>query len=201
MSQPSSPFFHIPVDRWPEITKRLLEEFPLSFDEIVAAVENAWDEFYQSRIGSVGLVIGRDIFLPAQATGVILERLVAAHLAKRHINWKSGVTKVEKDVVCIGNPHFSFEIKTSSSKKGVYGNRSTGHRADGRTKYRSGYYLIVNYKNPTEEDPIRSLRLIRFGWIDDEDWVGQSSPAGQQASIGREVTALKIVTLKAFTES
>jgi hypothetical protein len=200
MNQSLSPYSGIYPARWSEITRRLIGEFPLSAEELVAAVENAWSEFYSSRIGSVGLLIGSDIFLPAQATGVILERLISAHLARRHRGWRSGTIKSEKDIVCIGNPKFCFEIKTSSSKKGVYGNRSTGHRADGRTKYRSGYYLIVNYKNPTEEAPERFLRLVRFGWIDDEDWVGQDSPTGQQASISREVSASKLVTLKMFPE-
>jgi hypothetical protein len=195
-----SPYHGQPVSHWLDITKTLISKFPLSADELVATAETAWSELYNSRIGSVNLQIGQDIFLPAQATGVILERLVATHLARHHTDWRSGTTKGEKDIVCLTNATFSFEVKTSSSKSGVYGNRSTGHRANSRTKYRSGYYFIINYKLPTLENPDKFLRRLRFGWIDDEDWVGQSQPTGQQASISREVTTLKLVTLKIFTE-
>jgi len=195
-----SPYHGQPVSQWQSITKNLIAEFPLSAHELVTTAETAWDEFYNSRIGSVNLQIGRDIFLPAQATGVILERLIATHLARHHTGWRSGGTKGEKDIICIQNPEFSFEVKTSSSKSGVYGNRSTGHRADSRTKYRTGYYFIINYKLPTAEQPEKFLRRLRFGWIDDEDWVGQSQPTGQQASISRNVSTLKLVTLKIFTE-
>lgn len=195
-----SPYHELPTSDWMDVTNRLVSEFPLNRQEIIAAVEGAWDEFYSSRIGSAGLLIGTDIFLPAQATGVILERLIAAHLAQHHDGWRGGTAKIEKDIICTKDPRFCFEVKTSSSKKGVYGNRSTGHRAESRTKYRSGYYLVVNYKNPSEESVERFLRLIRFGWIDDEDWVGQSSPAGQQASISQDVAHLKLLTLKTFVE-
>jgi hypothetical protein len=127
-------------------------------------------------------VIGQDIFLPAQATGVILERLIAIQLSRRAAGWRPGNRKTENDIVCIKNPAFSFEIKTSSSKSGLYGNRSTGHISSSRTKVRTGYYLVLNYTLPTEESAFKAIQSIRFGWIDDEDWKGQDKPTGQQAS-------------------
>jgi len=163
---------------------------------LVQAVEVAWIDLYTASFGDPGLRIGADIFLPAQATGVILERLIAVHLHKKSPSWRGGNTKVEKDIVYEPELKYSFEVKTSSSRSGLYGNRSTGHRAEGRTKFRTGYYLVINYKLPTLNDPTGDLLNIRFGWIDDEDWVGQAQPTGQQASIGIELARLKLITIK-----
>lgn len=165
-------------------------------DVLVTVVESAWNDLYTSSFGETELCIGSDIFLPAQATGVILEKLIAVHLHKRFPKWRGGRNKQEKDIIYTDELKFSFEIKTSSSKTGLYGNRSTGHRSDSRTKFRTGYYLVVNYKLPREDDRSRGIQNIRFGWIDDSDWIGQAQPTGQQASIGVELARLKLVTIK-----
>lgn len=192
----ASPYNDRPRDGWPNITRRLVAAFPLSMDVLVETVEAAWTDLYNASFGETGLRIGSDIFLPAQATGVILERLIAVHLHRQFPNWRGGNAKIEKDIVCTDSPGFSFEIKTSSSLSGLYGNRSTGHRAEGRKKFRSGYYLVINYKLSTEDDPANEILKIRFGWIDDEDWVGQAQPTGQQASIGVTLARLKLITIK-----
>lgn len=191
-----SPYKDHPKNEWLDITERLVRMFPLPLDTLVEVVDAAWEDIYTSSFGETSLSIGQDIFLPAQATGVILEKLIAVHLNKRFPNWRGGETKYEKDIICTDDLKFSFEIKTSSSKTGLYGNRSTGHRAEGRAKFRTGYYLVVNYKLPKEGDLSRQIWNVRFGWIDDDDWVGQAQPTGQQASIGVELARLKLVTLR-----
>ncbi len=191
----TSPYLNRPHAEWRTITRDLVEAFPLPANVLVKIVEMAWADLYNASFGDTGLHIGTDIFLPAQATGVILERLIAVRLHKQFPNWRGGNTKIEKDIVCTDQPYFSFEIKTSSSKNGLYGNRSTGHRAEGRTKFRSGYYLVVNYKLPTENDLSNRILNIRLGWIDDEDWVGQAQPTGQQASIGIALARLKLIEI------
>jgi len=193
-----SPYMNHLESEWLEITNKLIEEFPLSSEVLVSIVESAWEDLYNSSFGNSGLKIGQDIFLPAQATGVILEKLIAVHLANQYSEWRGGKTKQEKDIVYTINDRFSFEIKTSSSKSGLYGNRSTGHRSDNRTKYRTGYYLVINYKLPKEDDLSHQLWKIRFGWIDDEDWIGQKEASGQQASIGKKLAELKLITLKMY---
>ena len=180
----TSPYTNHPQSEWYGITTRLVTEFPLSSKLLVSTVHQAWDDIYTSSFGNGSLVIGRDIFLPAQATGVILERLIGVRLARTVKGWRSGDRKTEKDVVCTTDSSFSFEIKTSSSKNGLYGNRSTGHHAESRTKFRTGYYLVINYKLPTETDVSRRIWLIRFGWIDDEDW-GRPGAAYRPASFYR----------------
>ncbi|MGB5597026.1 MAG: ScaI family restriction endonuclease [Crocosphaera sp.] len=92
----------------------------------------------------------------------------------------------------------AWEDLYSSSKGGLYGNRSTGHPSDNRIKYRTGYYLVINYKLPKEEDLTRTIWKIRFGWIDDQDWLGQKKATGQQASIGAKLARLKLITLKSY---
>jgi hypothetical protein len=195
MTPPASPYANkIPGD-WSAVTQGLVAEFPLDTRTLVEVVKGAWHDLYSSQIGKAQLMIGRDVFLPAQATGVILERLIAHELKRRDARWQSGVAKADKDVTFKDNPRYCFEIKTSSSKSGLYGNRSTGHRAEGRQKYRTGYYLVVNYKLPTPDDGTKWIWRIRFGWIDDEDWTGQAQPTGQQASVSREVARGKLITL------
>jgi len=191
-----SPYSDHPRSDWRKITEKLVKTFPLAMKDLVSAVEDAWEDLYTSSFGRTGLQIGADIFLPAQATGVILEKLIAVHLSDKFAGWRGGREKFEKDIINENELKYSFEIKTSSSRAGLYGNRSTGHRSEGRTKFRTGYYLVVNYKLPRENDPARELQNIRFGWIDDEDWVGQAQPTGQQASIGVELARLKLVTIK-----
>lgn len=182
---------------WPKITKRLVEAFPLKSRDIVEVVHKSWTDIYATKIGSAGLRLGIDVFLPAQATGVLLERLVVGTLARTSDNWAGGVSKVDKDVIYKPNGAYSFEIKTSSSKAGLFGNRSTGQESERRTKVRTGYYLVVNYKLPSPADLTHLIRLIRFGWIDDADWTGQAQPTGQQASVSREVLQGELLTLYA----
>lgn len=190
-----SPYARHPQSKWYSITEKLVAAFPLSSEVLVPIVHEAWNDIHSSSFGDTSLVIGKDIFLPAQATGVILERLIAVRLSKKVPGWRGGDRKIEKDIVCVDELKFCFEIKTSSSKSGLYGNRSTGHRAVNRTKFRTGYYLVINYKLPTEADPSKKIWNIRFGWIDDEDWVGQAKETGQQASIGTALARLKLITL------
>lgn len=190
-----SPYKDVPEEDWLTITSKLIERFPLNMDLVTSVVERAWDDFFNSSIGTAQLRFGLEIFLPPQATGVILERLISIELARRDHRWRNGQGKNEKDIVCSFDEQFSFEIKTSSSLNGVFGNRSTGHKSSASTKHRSGYYLVINYKLPKEGDLGRKIRKIRFGWIDDEDWIGQKSSSGQQARLTPNVANSKLVTL------
>ena len=191
-----SPYSDCPENEWQNITEELVNKFPLLREEIVRVVMESWSDLYNSSFGQGKLIVGQDIFLPAQATGVILEKLISCRLAKQYPGiWSGGSKKNHKDVVNITDGKFSFEIKTSSHPTGVYGNRSTGNRSDKSQKIRTGYYLVVNYLLPTEDTPDKKIRTIRFGWIDDDDWTGQSAASGQQASIGAKLAKLKLVTL------
>lgn len=191
----ASPYDGHDQSEWLDVTKELVERFPLPPNDLVELVMGAWEDIYSSSFGGADIKIGKDIFLPAQATGVILEKLIAVRLHGLDKRWRGGEAKTEKDIVFLEDDGFSFEIKTSSSKSGLYGNRSTGHKSENRSKHRSGYYLVINYKLPKEDDPTHHVGKIRFGWIDDDDWVGQAQATGQQASIGAALARLKLVTI------
>ena len=61
-----SPYINHPESEWLEITKKLIQEFPLSSEVLISIVESAWEDLYNSSFGNSGLKIGQDIFLPAQ---------------------------------------------------------------------------------------------------------------------------------------
>jgi hypothetical protein len=92
---------------------------------------------------------------------------------------------------------FSVEIKTSSSSKGIFGNRSFSQESAERPekKEKSGYYLTINYPPIHKLRQIEPIKLIRFGWLDHKDWQGQRAASGQQASLKPEVLALKLLTI------
>lgn len=191
-----SPYKNINICNWKSVTIKLVDSFPIKKKELKEYVEEAFDEYLKMTISSLKLQVGKDIFFPAQATGVIIDKLIGVIIIKKKGNeWKSGDKKNEKDVVNILNDKYSFEIKTSSSKSGIFGNRSMGHRSKKKIKIRSGYYLIINYKLPKENDMSLKIYKIRFGWIDDVDWIGQSSPTGQQSTISKECKDLKLIEL------
>lgn len=106
--------------------------------------------------------------------------------------WKGACADNDKDIVYINDTRFSFEIKTSGQRGvKVFGNRSYGQKlqnVDHAKKDKSGYYLTVNFHKD-------NLNLIRFGWIDADDWKSQTSSTGQMASLGKEVYQYKLIEL------
>ena len=73
----------------------------------------------------------------------------------------------------------------------MYGNRSYGQKGGGELspkKEKSGYYLTVNFFG-------RTLTLIRFGWIDADDWEPQLAPTGQMSGLKRAVYDSKLVPI------
>ena len=125
--------------------------------------------------------------------GYILEKLIAKELALRYpANWRGASSDSDKDIVYINDIKFSFEIK-SSGQRGVkiFGNRSYGQKLQNENyakKNKSGYYLTVNFRKD-------KLNLIRFDWIDAEDWKSQVSSTGQMASLRKEVYEHKLKEL------
>jgi hypothetical protein len=55
-------------------------------------------------------------------------------------------------------------------------------------KEKSGYYITVNFYQ-------RTLTLLRFGWIDQNDWQPQSSATGQMAGLPEHVYEEKLVCI------
>jgi hypothetical protein len=193
-----SPYAGKPLLRWPSITEQLLAQHPLDSDEIVEVVRLSWDAIFETRIGPSGFRIGSEIEPQPQIMGFFLHELIPLEFQKRYPEiWRRQVTKTEKDMVHVPDAIFSVEIKTSSHKSQVFGNRSYGQpptKSDVGRKGKSGYYLTVNFEKfggATRPE----LQMVRFGWIDHDDWIAQQAATGQSARLRPEAYEYKLRAL------
>ncbi|HTW94989.1 MAG TPA: ScaI family restriction endonuclease [Tepidisphaeraceae bacterium] len=187
-----NPFPENPA-KWSAITDRLLSGFPLAMNEIVEIVLASWEDIFHSRLGNKGYQIGRDIWPEPQIMGFLLHELIPLNLAARRPKmWRRGAAGTECDAVYLADSDYSFEIKTSSSPSGIFGNRSYAQLADkAAKKQRGSFFLAVNFgKFAASMRP--EVNLIRFGWLDRADWVGQRAQSGQQARLTKEARAYKL---------
>ena len=130
--------------------------------------------------------------------GFFLHELIPLELAYRYPDlWRRDKASDEKDLVYLPDKRYSIEIKTSSSKNRIYGNRSYAQKSEDPKKSKSGYYLALNFEKftPKNRGNDLRLRLVRFGWLDHVDWQGQAAATGQQARLSREVEENKLLTL------
>ena len=190
-----SPYIELPVNQWLGVTQGIVDRHPLSKEEIVDAVLASWQSIFDSRLGTKSFQIGKDIFPKPQIMGFLLHELMPLELAAKHPDsWRGDTSASDKDLVYVPDDSFSIEVKTSSDPNHIYGNRSYAQGTTKGKKDKSGYYLAVNFEkfagmgNP-------SIRLIRFGWLDSSDWVGQKSETGQQSSLPPNVENYKLLQL------
>lgn len=141
-------------------------------------------------------MIGKDIFPKPQIMGFFLHELIPLTLAKRYPDkWRKEETAAEKDLIYIPDDTFSVEIKTSSSAKNIYGNRSYAQEANSVKKSKSGYYLAINFQNFSAKISKPQITRVRFGWLDHADWIGQTAATGQQARLSPDVEQKKLIIL------
>ena len=190
-----SPYEGIQAERWPEITQRLVDNHPLELATIRDCCLEAWSLLWQTTIGKDELSISlQEANLPAIVISYFFERLLARVLASHFPGqWRSGTSKSEKDIVFQEDTSMSLEIKCSGQlDTKIYGNRSTGQQAQSVRKAdkpeKSGYYITVNFFETT-------IMLIRFGWIDQEDWSAQQAQTGQAAGLPVSVYQGKLLEL------
>ena len=142
-----SPYDGIPLGRWSEVTRELIEKHPLSPSEIVDIVLTCWDSIFASGIGPKGFRIGAQIFPKPQIMGFLLHELIPLELAARYTKvWRNGTSSEDKDIVYIPDDTYSIELKTSSNPRHIYGNRSYAQSTSRGKKAMSGYYLAVNFE-------------------------------------------------------
>ena len=190
-----SPYSKAPVSRWKKITEKLIDEFPLSQSELVDTVFLSWKDIFCTKVGGA-YQIGTEILPQPQIMGFLLHELIPLNLSKRHKGiWRRGEANVELDAHYIPNEKYSFEIKTSSSAKGIFGNRSYAQISKKATKRRHGYILAVNFKKFEDSVDEPNIGLIRFGWLDPTDWIGQRAQSGQQSRLTKEAKAYKLKIL------
>ncbi|MBM6895703.1 ScaI family restriction endonuclease [Desulfovibrio sp. SGI.082] len=185
-----SPYKNIKNDEWISITERLIREFPIELGTIAECVDVAWRRVWQTRIGTDNVIFQlNEINPPAPVIGYLFEKLFAKELSILFPEIWRGGSGNEKDVVNIHDEKFSFEIKTSGQLgTKIYGNRSYGQKVEHtelEKKDKSGYYLTVNFYKD-------HINLIRFGWIDANDWRSQNAASGQMASLHKDVYKYKL---------
>ena len=191
-----NPYENLPIERWKEKTIELVKKHPLRKEDLVESVLSSWDKIFDTYIGNE-LKIGRDIKPSPQILGNYLHELIPIYFEKKYKGkWHKDKTKNDKDLVCDFDNFFSIEIKTSSSKKDIFGNRSYGIQSEAEnTKKKEGYYLAINFEKCTEEVEKPNITLIRFGWLEHTDWISQNAQTGQQSRLSKESDSLKFITL------
>jgi hypothetical protein len=178
--------------KWAAVTDKLLDTFPISTAELVKIVLASWEDIFHSRVGTKKYQIGRDIWPEPQIMGFLLHELIPLNLATTfQEKWRRGASATECDAVYAPDIDYSFEIKTSSSASGIFGNRSYAHISKSANKRRGSFFLAVNFgKFSSGIRP--EINLIRFGWLSAADWIGQKSESGQQAHLTKEARAYKL---------
>jgi hypothetical protein len=186
----------LPIPDLKSATEKLLEKYPLTKNEIVSVVFKSWEDIFKSKIGPQNYKIGKDILPQPQIMGFLLHELIPLNLASMNPKkWKTGAASSEFDACYIPNDEFSFEIKTSSSDSGIFGNRSYAHISESSKKRRGGFILAVNFEKFIPGQKNQEIKLIRFGWLDSTDWVGQKSESGQQSHLKKDAIKYKLITL------
>ncbi len=190
----SSPYLNQSSENWINITTQLMEKHPLR-SNIVEFVLKTWESILNGKINTFLNLHIRHMKISPQATGALLHDVIPEYIQKHTQDLRKGTGR-EKDIICINDPLYSIELKTSSQKS-VYGNRSYAKSEKGKDKF--GYYLIVNFDKIEKPDP--KIQKIRFGWLDHNDWVGQKTETGQQAYLKKESLKYKLITIYQYPKS
>jgi hypothetical protein len=192
----TSPYANIPVEQWQHTTRTLIEQHPLPHTQLYQVVLQAWADLFHSHIGSKPFIIGVDLFPSPQIMGFFLHELIPLELAfQSPQSWRVGQPATEKDAVYIPNDQYAFEIKTSSSANAIYGNRSYTQATQTPKKDKSGYYLAINFEKFTPKIKRPQITQVRFGWLDQTDWIGQTAASGQQARLQSDANRYKLLPL------
>jgi hypothetical protein len=183
-------------------TGELLARYPASASEVIDVVLSSWDALFNSQIGPAR--IGRDIFPSPQVLGSFMHELVPLKMRELlGADWRGDQVASEKDIVNVKDGRYSTEIKTSSSTRQIYANRSFGQPdSEASKKEKSGYYLAINFEGwqrqvdgtvVTSHKP--SVTLLRMGWLDHTDWYAQLASTGQAASLPPKLENCQLLTI------
>lgn len=184
-----SPYKNKPQMEWLSITEKLIEEYPLSINEILEISLLVWDRLWTTKVGdSIEL---KEVELPATVIGYFFQKLFAHELSTRYpTQWIGEQNKNDKDLVNLQEEFFSTEMK-SSGQLGykIFGNRSYNQQLltqENSGKDKSGYYITINFYKQV-------LTRISIGWIDQEDWYSQNSQTGQASTLKAETYQYKLM--------
>jgi hypothetical protein len=147
-------------------------------------------------MGTRAFHIGKEIFPKPQIMGFFLHELIPLELAARYPKkWRGERSAGDKDIVYIPNDRLSIEVKTSSNPSHIFGNRSYAQGTTKNKKAKSGYYLAVNFQKFSTNLKRPNILLVRFGWLDSTDWIGQKAATGQQSRLPTEVESFKLLKI------
>jgi len=192
----TSPYKGLHPEKWLDVTQQLVKSHPLKAAEIVDVVLATWESIFASKLGASAFHIGKDIFPKPQIMGYFLHELIPLELATRHPKtWRGERTACDKDIVYIPDDQYSIEVKTSSNPRHIFGNRSYAQEATQNKKVKSGYYLAINFEKFSGGSKRPNILLVRFGWLDASDWIGQKAATGQQSRLPTEVENNKLLEL------
>ena len=193
----TSPYRDLTEDFWIRKTNELVDSHPLDKSEIVQVVLDSWDGILETRLGLGGHQIGVDVFPNPQIMAFFLHELIPLELAQNHpALWRRDNTSAEKDVVYIRDDYYSFEVKASSSRSGIFANRSYAQPSPITKKHKAGYYLAVNFDKFNHSSMTKpTITRVRFGWLDHMDWIAQKAATGQQARLDTRARDNKLLEL------
>ncbi len=77
-----SPYKNKPKDEWPSITKKLIEKYPLSNDEILEISLLAWNRLWTTKVGNT--INLSEVDLPATVIGYFFQKLFTYELIKHY---------------------------------------------------------------------------------------------------------------------
>lgn len=134
----------------------------------------------------------------------LIQEFTALELQRRYPQiWRRDRRKSEKDLVYLLDAYYSIEVKASSSRNDIFGNRSYAQVVSTTQKSKSGFYIAINFEKfpqDTNDEYVGDAELpkitnIRFGWLDHSDWKGQVAQTGQNASLTKEAKKFKLISL------
>ncbi len=189
----ASPYAGKPITQWTDVTRALIDAHPLKLNVIHDAALTSWSRLWSTRVGDATLGFPfAEVDPPATVVGYFFEKLFAKELAALYPKMWRGGKGSEKDLHCLSDDALSVEMKASGQLGyKIYGNRSYGQQvenAEAAKKDKSGYYITINFHGQT-------LTMLRFGWIDADDWQAQKSATGQMAGLADDVYRHKLVTI------
>jgi hypothetical protein len=190
----SSPYSGQSESKWRAITEQLVGAHPLKTSVLLEAATQTWANLWETTIGKRPVSVKlSELKVPATVVGYLFEILLTRELSRLQPTvWRGTQSKDEKDLVCVSDPLQSVEIKTSGQRGfKVFGNRSYGQKSENDLlvkKEKSGFYVTINFFE-------RTLTLIRFGWIDSDDWIPQAAPTGQMAGLKQVVYNHKLIAI------
>lgn len=190
------------IDKYKKETIQQIKKLPFNVSEIPEIVCHSWEDIFTISDTNKDFVIGKTVFPKPQMMGFFLETLIAKRFEKMDGEiWISDPTGFAKDITNRKDDSLSIEIKTSSSKSHIYGNRSYANPGATSKKSKDSFYLAINFdkfdkaKLDKEMSIKPKISLIRFGYLKSSDWSGQVAPSGQQARLTSEIEKGKLIEL------